>query len=63
MPVLASTFPVQDWQFWVATAIFVLAAGFLVRKSLPIPWLQRRRHRRARQRRVTLTIDRDRPRA
>jgi len=49
--------PVDDWQFWVATAIFLFAAAWLLRGVLPIPILSRgkRRHKRG-ERKATLTI-------
>lgn len=59
MPALAFAFPIDDWQFWAATSIFALAAAFLVRKFVPVVGLRRSRRT---QRRVTLTIERDRPR-
>lgn len=58
MLALALAFPIDDWQFWAATGIFALAAAFLVRKFLPIVGLRRSR---STQRRVTLTIERNRP--
>ena len=48
-------FPVGDWQFWVATVLAVLAAGYLLRKF--VPWRALRR-RSAQQSRATLTIER-----
>lgn len=46
-------FPIDNWQFWVATVIF-LGAVWWVLRSLPIPFLKRRK-RRGRQK-ATLTI-------
>lgn len=45
-------FPVDDWQFWVVTAIALLAAVWLLRPL--IPGLRKRRARSTQ--RVTLTI-------
>lgn len=56
-PVIAMTFPIADWQFWVATAAFMLALAWLMRGVLPIPVLSRRHRRRRSQRRATLTIE------
>ncbi len=48
--------PVHDWQFWVATGIFLVAAAWLFRGVLPIPYLTKR-HKAAKQtKRVTLTV-------
>ncbi len=51
-----SAFPIGDWQFWIATAIFVIAAIWLLRPILPIPFLKRRRGGGRRQK-ATLTIE------
>lgn len=48
--------PVDDWQFWVATALFVLAAAWLLKGVVPIPVLSKRHHRKKTERRATLTI-------
>lgn len=48
--------PVQDWQFWVVTACVALAAAWLLRGVLPIPFLSRRHQRRKHERRVNLTV-------
>jgi hypothetical protein len=56
-------FPVSDWEFWVATAIFLFAVGFLLRNTLPIPWLSARLKRKRHERRVTLTVEGQRPEA
>jgi hypothetical protein len=48
--------PLDDWQFWVATALFVFAAGWLLRGVVPIPILSKRHHRRKTERRATLTV-------
>lgn len=53
----AMSFPVDDWQFWVATLAGLVAVWWLT-KGL-IPWgriLGRTSARRARSRKVTLTI-------
>lgn len=54
-------FPIHDWEFWVATAIFLFAIVYLLRNVLPIPWLHARMKRRSRERRVTLTVEGQRP--
>jgi len=54
-------FPTHDWQFWVATAIFLFAAAYLLRGVLPIPWLSARMKRKKHERRVTLTVEGQRP--
>ncbi|MFG0273600.1 MAG: hypothetical protein ACF8QF_00935 [Phycisphaerales bacterium] len=46
-------FPVDDWQFWVATAIFLACAVWILR-SLPIPIIGKKR-KRTRQK-ATLTV-------
>jgi hypothetical protein len=56
MSTLAMTIPVDDWQFWVVTAAFVVALGWLLRGVVPIPIVSRRYRRRKRQKRVTLTV-------
>jgi hypothetical protein len=63
IPRSLSPFPVSDWEFWVATAIFLFAAGFLLRNILPIPWLRARLKRKSQERRVTLTVEGQRPEA
>lgn len=51
------TFPVHDWQFWVATTAFILAAAWLLRGVLPVPWLSAKARAQKKRRRVTLTIE------
>lgn len=46
-------FPVDDWQFWAATAIFAGALAWILR-SLPIPFVGRKRNRT--RRKATLTV-------
>lgn len=46
-------FPVDDWQFWVATAVFLACVVWILR-SLPIPFIGKKR-RRTRQK-ATLTV-------
>ncbi len=53
----ASPFPITDWQFWVVTAIFLLAAAWLLKGILPIPWLTKRAKRKKQTKSVSLTID------
>jgi hypothetical protein len=48
--------PWGDWQFWLVTALALLAAAYLLRNVLPIPWLSRRARAAKGQRRATLTI-------
>jgi len=50
------SFPVGDWQFWVVTSAAAIAALWLLRNLLPIPWLRRRRRRKRGARRATLTV-------
>jgi hypothetical protein len=45
--------PLDNWQFWAATLIFLVAAAWLLRTILP---LRGGRHRRIRARRVNLTV-------
>jgi hypothetical protein len=44
------SFPVHDWQFWVVTAAFALAGGWMLRGLLPRRW------RRKKGTRATLTV-------
>jgi hypothetical protein len=55
------SFPYQNWQFWVVTLAVAASFGWLLRGVLPVPFLKRRRARRLRQRRVTLTVGGKRP--
>jgi hypothetical protein len=55
-PCLGVSFPVHDWQFWVVTALCVLAAAWLLKGVLPIPVLSRRAKAQRRSKRVTLTV-------
>ena len=48
--------PIDNWQFWVTTVIFLIAAAWLLRTVLPVPILSRRYRRRKRERRVSLTV-------
>ena len=50
------TLPVDNWQFWAVTALFVLAAAWLLRGVVPVPYLSRRHRRRKTERRVNLTV-------
>jgi hypothetical protein len=47
------SFPVHDWQFWVATAIAAAAAGWLIYTVAPFG---KRRRRRKAGTRASLTI-------
>ncbi|MEX2218086.1 MAG: hypothetical protein WD749_04940 [Phycisphaerales bacterium] len=48
--------PIDNWQFWAVTALFTVAAAWLLRGIVPVPWLSARHRRRKAQRRVNLTI-------
>ena len=52
--VVTAALPVGDWQFWVATAIAGVAAGWLCWRL----WRAVRSHRRGAGKRVELTLDR-----
>jgi hypothetical protein len=52
-----SAFPVHDWQFWVVTGVALVAALWLLRAILPIPWIQKRRRAKRTQHRATLTVE------
>lgn len=56
-PLLANAFPIHDWQFWIATAAFVLAVCWLVKGFVPIPFLSKRAKAKKSQKRVSLTIE------
>lgn len=30
-----STFPINDWQFWIATVVVIVALAFVIRPLLP----------------------------
>lgn len=51
------SFPVHDWQFWVVTAAMLGAALWIVWGVLPIQSLKRRRARKRRTRRASLTVE------
>lgn len=46
--------PWNDWQFWVVTAAFIGALGYLLRNF--IPGLSGRAKRKAQERKATLTV-------
>ena len=48
-------FPIHDWQFWLVTAIAVVAAWFVLREVLPPPLLGRKK--RAQRKHANLTIE------
>ena len=48
--------PVGDWQFWAVSLIALLAAGWLLRNVLPVPYLSRRAKAKQGQKRVSITI-------
>lgn len=51
------SFPVHDWQFWVVTAAMLGALLWIVWGVLPIGSLKRRRARKRRMRRASLTVE------
>lgn len=53
---LGASLPVHDWQFWVVTALAVVAAVAVARAVLPAGLLPRRLRRATGQRRATLTV-------
>lgn len=53
----AAPLPVGDWQFWLVTALALIAAAWLLRGVLPIPSLRARLRRKKQTKRATLTID------
>jgi hypothetical protein len=53
---LASAFPIADWQFWVVTAVFLAAAAWLLKGILPVPWLSKRARAKKKTKRVSLTV-------
>jgi hypothetical protein len=46
----------RDVEFWAVTVVFVIAAGYLLRNVLPVPWFSRRSRRGRREQKATLTI-------
>lgn len=46
--------PVNDWQFWVATGIALVALWYVLTRVLPLPTLLGKKRRQSR--RVNLTI-------
>jgi|GEM_PF-632832 len=55
----AAALPIHDWQFWVATAVALVALYVVAGKFLPrrwLPWPGKRSGRR-----VSITIDGKRP--
>lgn len=56
---LAFTFPVGDWQFWAVSVCALMAVAYLFRGVL----FPKRRRRKRREQRVSLTIDRKNPEA
>ena len=53
---LAAAFPVHDWQFWAVTVVSVVAAAWLLKGVLPIPFLSKRAKAKKQSKRVTLTV-------
>lgn len=53
-----SSLPINDWQFWVATAIALVALRYVIRMVLPsgIPFVGKRR--KAGSTRAVLTVER-----
>ena len=54
-----ASFPVDDWQFWVVTLVFVLAIAWLCWNVLPIRQLIRKG--RSAPKRTTLTVEGEKP--
>ncbi|MEO0716149.1 MAG: hypothetical protein AAFY58_04065 [Planctomycetota bacterium] len=50
---IASAFPVGDWQFWVATILALGALVYLLRKVVPVVLPKRKKQRS----RATLTVE------
>jgi hypothetical protein len=48
------SFPVHDWQFWVVTALALLAAGYIAHRVLPPKWLPWKKKPKGRS--ATLTV-------
>ncbi|MGD9789826.1 MAG: hypothetical protein AB7Q00_03830 [Phycisphaerales bacterium] len=46
-------FPIGDWQFWVVSAVALVAAWLVLRKVIPTPG----KKRRARERKASLTVE------
>lgn len=51
------SFPWHDWQFWVATALALGAAAWVVKNLFGVLFEGSRAKRRRRARRATLTIE------
>lgn len=49
-----STF--ADWQFWVVTLAVVIAAGYMLRNVLPVPFFSSRAKRKKTEHKATLTV-------
>ena len=54
---LASAFPIDDWQFWAVTLVFLAAAAWLLKGVLPIPWLTRRAKAKKQTKHVSITVE------
>lgn len=61
MLTVAMSFPVDDWQFWVATALVLVAAVVAFRAVVPIGLITGRRHKGGQRKRVSLTIGGEKP--
>jgi len=48
--------PIGDWQFWVVTALALVACGYLLRNMLPVPYFSRRSKRKKHEKPAALTI-------
>jgi hypothetical protein len=48
--------PIGDWQFWIVTALALVAGGYLLRNVLPVPFFSRRAARKKHERPAALTI-------
>ncbi|MCB9838750.1 MAG: hypothetical protein H6813_05375 [Phycisphaeraceae bacterium] len=54
-PAPGASFPVDDWQFWVVTLVFLLAVAWLCWNVLPLKQIVRRG--KAAPKRAQLTIE------
>lgn len=61
MLTVAMSFPVGDWQFWVATVLVLVAAVVAFRAVVPIGLITGRRHKGGQRKRVSLTIGGEKP--
>lgn len=57
------SFPVDDWQFWLASVIVLIAAVVAFRAVVPLSLLTGRARKRGKRTRVSLTIGGEKPNA